>query len=238
MDEHEKWLSRRAFHETFSSPGTVFPKWRGKSNRCECGCGGVWNDRLSTTNWWTMFNPADYVSNARGLFRFFHNLHRVLWHLPSMIWLWFRTIRGGYKREVMNRVQPGLSPAVALGTARLLLFGFIAPLTAIGWATVWILARPGVLLIVGLFLLTLALLLAVFSISVAIAMVAISMSGIVFILGGVGSILYLDNPVFGILAILVGVFIQYEFQRREGKRREEQLGYLIRRLESPSRLGE
>ena len=58
MNEHEKWLSRRVYHETFSTPGTAFPSWRGVPNRCNCGCAKVWYDRLSPTNWWAAFNPA------------------------------------------------------------------------------------------------------------------------------------------------------------------------------------
>ena len=56
------------------------------------------------------------------------------------------------------------------------------------------------------------------------------MIGLVIILGGVGSIFYLDNPAIGITAIVIGVGVQYELHRRAGRRREEQLGYLIRTL--------
>ena len=48
-----------------------------------------------------------------------------------------------------------------------------------------------------------------------------------FVLGGVGSIIYLDNPAIGIAFIVLGVLVQYEQQRRDSRRREEQLGYLI-----------
>ena len=117
MNEHEKWLSRRVYQETFSTPGTAFPGWRGIPNRCNCGCAEVWYDRLRTTNWWVAFNPAGYISIVRELVRVFLALHGVLWHLPPVIWAWLQMMRAGYKKEVMNRIQPGTSTFIAIGTA-------------------------------------------------------------------------------------------------------------------------
>ena len=51
---HQKWLARRAYHETFSEAGTVFPSWMGVPNRCKCGCAEVWYDRVSSVNWWIL----------------------------------------------------------------------------------------------------------------------------------------------------------------------------------------
>ena len=231
MNEHEKWSSRRVYHETFSTPGTAFPSWHGIPNRCNCGCAEVWYDRLSTTNWWATFNPAGYMSMVQKLVRVFLALHGVLWHLPPVIWACLQMMRGGYKREVMNRIQPGTSTSIAMATARLLMYGIVVPLTVVVWATVWLLSRPGVVLMIALYFLTLVLVSAVLSIPLIVSVIAISMSGLVFILGGVGSILYLDNPAIGITAIVIGVCLQYELHRREGRRREEQLGYLIRMLQ-------
>ena len=155
MNEHEKWLSRRVYHETFSTPGTAFPSWRGIPNRCNCGCAEVWYDRLSTTNWWATFNPAGYISIVRELGRVFFALHGVLWHLPPVIWAWLQMMRAGYKREVMNRIQRGNSASIAMATARLLLYGIIVPLIVVVWATVWVLSRLGVILMTALYFLTL-----------------------------------------------------------------------------------
>ena len=105
-----------------------------------------------------------------------------------MIWAWFQMGRVGYKREVMNRIQPGTSISIAMATARLLLYGVIVPLTVVVWATVWVLSRPGIILMIPLYFLTLVLVAAVLSISLIISVIAISMSGLAFILGGVGSI--------------------------------------------------
>ena len=228
MNEHEKWLSRRVYHETFGTPGTAFPSWRGVPNRCNCGCGEVWHDRLSPTNWWAAFNPAGYLSIVRELFHVFLALHRVLWHFPPVIWAWWQMRRAGYEREVTNRVQPGTSSSIAIFAARLSLYGFVAPVTLVVWGTAWVLSRPGTVLMIPLYFLTVVLVTAVLSIALFVSVIAISMSGIVFIIGGAGSILYLDNPALGITAIVIGVCVQYEIRRREGRRKEEQLGYLIR----------
>ena len=230
MTEHEKWLSRRMYHETFSTQGTAFPNWRGVPNRCNCGCAEVWYDRLSPINWWATFNPARYLSIMRDLVRVFLALHGVLWHLPPLIWVLLQRTRGGYKREDMNRIQPGTSTSIAMAIARLFVYGFIVPLIVVVWAAVWILSRPGIILIAALYFLALVLVAAVLLIPLMVSVIAISISGLVFIIGGVGSILFLDNPVIGIAAIVIGVLVQYELHRRELRRREEQLGYLIRIL--------
>ena len=143
--------------------------------------------------------------------------------------------RAGYKRGVINRIKPGTNAFVAIATARLLLYGIIVPLAVAIWATVWVLSRPGVVVIVALLLPMVGLVAVLFSISLAISLIAISMSGLVFILGGIGSIVYLDSPVIGITVIVIGVLVQYELRRRENRRREEQLGYLILMLRPQTR---
>ena len=139
-------------------------------------------------------------------------------------------VRTGYKSEVMNRIPPGTGPSIAMVTARLVMYGLIVPLTVVVWATVWILSRPGAILMIPLYFLALILVGIVLLIPLVASVIAISMSGLVFIIGGVGSILYLDNPTIGIAAIILGVAVQYELHRRERKRMEERLGYLILKL--------
>lgn len=128
MNEHEKWLSRRMYHETFNTAGTAFPNWPGEPNQCNCGCAEVWYDRLSPTNWWAAFNPARYIAIMRQLALVFIALHKLLWHLAPQIWTWIKMAREGYKREVMSRIRPGDSPSVAIVTARLLMYGLVIPL--------------------------------------------------------------------------------------------------------------
>ena len=224
------------YHETFSTPGTAFPNWRGEPKRCNCGCAEVWYDRLSPTNWWAAFNPAQYITIMRELVRLILALHGVLWHLPPVIWIWLQMVRAAYKSEVMNRIPPGTSPSIAMVTARLVMYGFIVPLTVVVWAAAWLLSRPGVILMIPLYFLALVLVGTVLLIPLVASVIAISMSGLVFIIGGVGSILYLDNPVIGIVAIIIGVGVQYELHRRERKRMEERLGYLILKLQPQKRI--
>lgn len=230
MDKHEKWLSRRVYHETFSTSVATFPLWRGVPNRCNCGCGGMWYDKLSPINQWASFNPVVYISMVPILARVFIALHKLLWHLPPMIWIWFMVARTTYMIEVRNRAQPGPSTTVAMATARMFLYGIKLPLTVVAWTAAWVISRPGVVLMIPLYLLALAAIMTVLAIPLLMSIIAISLSGLVFILGGVGSILYLDNPAIGIALIVIGVLVQYEQQRRESRRREEQLGYLIRTL--------
>ena len=227
MNEHKKWQSHRLYHETFSTSGTAFPQWPGTPKRCKCGCSEVWYDRLSPPNWWSIFNLANFASIVWKLVGVFRALHSVLWHLPSVIRIWLQIVRADYEREVLIRLKPGHNTAVAIFTARVLFYGIITPLTVVGWATIKVLAGPGVFIIGALFLVALALILAVLSVVLIVSIIAISMSGLVFIIGGVGSILYLDNPAIGIAVIVVGVCVQYELNRREGQRKAEELGYLI-----------
>ena len=236
MNEHEKWLSRRLYHETFSTRGKALPSWGGVPNRCNCGCAGVWYDRLSPTNWWTTLNPAAYILALRRLVNVFAAFHGILWHIPPVIWGWSKMVRAGYMREVLNRIQPSTSATIAQATARLVLYGIIVPLTVVVWATVWIISRPGIIPMAVLYFATIALIATVLMFFPIIAVIAISMSGLVFIIGGLGSILYLDNPAIGIIAIAIGVFLQYELNRRERRRREEQLGYVIQMLESQTKI--
>ena len=142
----------------------------------------------------------------------------------------------GYKKEVMDRIPPGASPSVTMVIANVLLYGFIIPLLLVVWAIVWVLSRPGVILMVPLYFLALVLVGTILLIPLIASVIAISMSGLVFIIGGVGSILYLDNPAIGIAAIIIGVGVQYEIHRRERKRMEEQLGYLILKLQPQDKI--
>ena len=238
MNEHEKWQFRRIYHETYSVRTRVFAFWQGTPRRCKCGCGEVWYDRISPTNWWAIFNLTSHAAFSWKLACMVLLFHKLLWRIPSVIWVWFQMARAKYITEVQNRVPLGESAFLAIATARLLLYGGIAPGVLIACALVWVVAGPGIILTGALYLLTLGLYLALAAIVMALSVVAISMSGLVFIIGGVGSILYLDHPIIGIAAIVIGVGVQYELNRRESLRREEQLGHLIVMLRTQSRTDE
>ena len=52
--------------------------------------------------------------------------------------------------------------------------------------------------------------------------------GLVFIIGGAASILYLSSPVIGILLIAAGVGLEYESRRRRDRRNRELIGRVLR----------
>ena len=238
MNQHEKWQSRRIYHETFTSPTGMFAFWQGTPRRCKCGCGEVWYDRISPMNWWTTFNLTTHLSISWKLALVLLAFHKLLWYTPSVIWVWFQIFRAKYKMEVLGQVPPGASTFIAVATVRLLLYGVIAPMVAVVCALAWAFAGPGVILTVPLYCLTLSLYLALATVVMALSVIAISMSGLVFIIGGMGSILYLDYPAIGIAAIVIGVGVQYELNRRDALRREEQLGHLIAMLYARSQSDE
>ena len=228
MTNHQKWLSRRMYHETFSTPGRLYFNWRGVPNRCKCGCGEVWYDRVSPVNWWIYFNPKLLIE-TRFLFLVFRPLYSLIWSLPPAIWICFQLLRTYYKARILARVGTtnGTSVAIGIAIGRLLLYGVIAPLVVALWVTTWTLSRIGSVIILVLHLVLLGLLIALMGTLLGTAVIAISMRGLVFVIGGVASVTYSYYPAIGIALIVVGVFVEYERNRRNERHREERLGNLI-----------
>ena len=213
MNEHEKWQSRRIYHEKFAAPTKVLAFWQGTPRRCKCGCGEVWYDRVTPTNWRTTFNLATHLSVAWQLAHVVLLFYKLLWHTPPVIRVWFQILRVEYKMQVLVRVPPVASTFIAVATARVLLYGGVAPLVVVACALAWTAAGPGVIVTSALYFLTLGLYLALVAVVMVLSVIAISMAGLVFIIGGMGSILYLDYPIVGIAAIVIGVGVQYELNR-------------------------
>ena len=71
------------------------------------------------------------------------------------------------------------------------------------------------------------MLIAVMAILLVTAVIAVSMRGLVFVIGGIASVTYSYYPAIGIALIVVGVFVEYERNRRNERHREERLGNLI-----------
>ena len=228
MTNHQKWLSRQMYHETFSTPGRLYFNWRGVPNRCKCGCGGVWYDRVSPVNWWTYFNPKLLIE-TRFLFPVFRSLYSLLWALPPMIWIYFQLFRTSYEESIPAKIRTNDSTSVAIGiaTGRLLSYGVIAPLAIVLWITTWTLSRIGGIIVLAIHLVSLGLLIAVMAILLVTAVIAVSMRGLVFVIGGIASVTYSYYPAIGIALIVVGVFVEYERNRRNERHREERLGNLI-----------
>ena len=232
MTDHQKWLSRRTYHENFSTPGPFYFKWRGVPNRCKCGCDEVWYDRVSPVNWWQYFGPKLLIT-TQFLFPVFRALFSLIWALPPVIWICFQLLRKTYKESILDKVGPTNGPAVAVGisTGRLLLYGVIAPLVVALWITTWLLTRIAGITIVALHAVSLGLLILLMGILLAAAVIAISMRGLVFVIGGIASVTFSYYPVVGIALIIAGIFVEYERNRRNARHREERLGHLILMLQ-------
>lgn len=228
MTEHQKWLSRRTYHETFSAPKTIFPNWDGIPNRCKCGCKGVWYDRASSVNWWTyLFNPRILFKVGSTLLPFFRALHSVIWQLPAVVWAWFNVFSTTYRIEVLARTRPNHSKRVAIVVANVVLYGVVFPPAIALLSACWCLSRLGGAVIMALHLGSLALLITLVLTCSAIATIAISMRGIVFVIGGVASVSYSYYPIGGIALIVVGVLVEYERIRRSERRQEEIIGQIL-----------
>lgn len=228
MNEHQKWLARRTYYETFGTPTTIFPNWEGIPNRCKCGCEGIWYDRSGPVNWWKyLFNPMPLFKTGSMLFPFFRALHSLVWQLPSVIWMWFTMLRAAYPAQVIVRAQPSHSKRAAIVIANVIFYGVVAPLTITLFSVCWCLSRLGSAAIMTLHLGSLVLLATLVMIYSVVAAIAISMRGVVFIIGGVASIAYSYYPIIGIALIVAGVLAEYERIRRNERRQEEIIGQIL-----------
>ncbi len=129
MTDHQKWLSRRTYHKTYSKTPSLYFNWSGVPNRCKCGCDEVWYDRISPVNWWQYFSPM-LLMRTNFLFPVFRALFSLIWTFPPVILIYFRLLRTHYKVSILTKIGPtsGASAAVGLAIGRLLLYGVIAPL--------------------------------------------------------------------------------------------------------------
>ena len=228
MTEHQKWLSRRAYHEAFSVPTTTFPNWKGIPNQCKCGCKEIWYDRSSPVNWWKyLFNLGMLFKASGTLFPVFRALHALVWQLPAVIWGWFNVFRATYQTEVLGKTRPNHSKRAAIATANIIFYGVVAPLAIALLAACWCLSRLGSAVIMTLHLGSLALPVTLILTCSLVATIAIAMRGIVFVTGGVASVAYSYYPIAGVVLIVVGVLVEYERIRRRDRRQEEIIGKIL-----------
>ena len=233
MNEHQKWLARKMYHETFSATPPTFLKWRGVPNRCACGCGEVWFDAASPVNWWQYLSPR-LLFRIQFLFPVYRALFSLIWSCPPVIWTYFRLLRATYKENIRFKVGSTNHSAerAAIAIGRLILYGVIAPLVVLSWITTWVLSRIAGIVIMAAHVGSLVLVMALMMFLLGIAVIAISMRGLVFVLGGIASVTYSYYPAVGIALIVAGVLIEYERNRRNERQKEEQLGHLMLTLET------
>ena len=142
-------------------------------------------------------------------------------------------IRATYKDNIRAKVGPynPTSERVAIAIARFMLYGIIAPLAVVSWTLAWILSRITGIVIMALHVVSLVIVIALMVVLLGMAVVAISMRGLVFVLGGIASVIYSYYPIVGIALIVAGVLIEYERNRRNDRQKEEYLGHLLLRLQ-------
>ena len=74
---------------------------------------------------------------------------------------------------------------------------------------------------------TLLLLIALVSVIFLLGIVGIALKGFIFVVGGLVSVVYTDYPIIGVGLIVLGIVLQYEFNRRAEKQLHERIGSLI-----------
>ena len=226
---HEAWLNRQAYRRQFGSkePVRFFRNWPGNPDPCKCGCGAVEYSRSDPTNWWQNVTPS-LLWQTKLLLPVWKALYNVLWHIFLVLrerTLWIPSPRGFRAIVITNPLNHWL------GTV-------MTPVRLITWAVVsfvvlliWVAALLGGVLLVPLYFLCLALLVLLILLIWLFAAVYIVLHGLVFLVGGVASILYLSNPTIGIILIALGIGIEYESKRRRDKNHREEVGQMLRIIE-------
>ena len=200
---HLKWLARRAYHETFSDPGPTIFNWRGAPNRCKCGCGGMWYDRVSPTNWWKYLTPSLLVQ-TRFLLRLFLPAHKLIWLWPSVAW----------RAAQYARAQKGMPHSKGQPP------NLITPIFAIPFVTIlW-----------SLWPISVALLIVLIGAQFIIATIAIALFGLSLVLSGLASVILETHLTISIALIVAGILWEYDRNRRNALKQEELLGRLVLQL--------
>ena len=227
---HEEWLNRGAYVQYFApqDPPAVLPNWQGNPDRCGCGCGEVRYSRSNPANWWESLSPR-LLWETRFLLPLFRDLYVFLWHLWAPAWLVFRAVFSMrmFKDTVTanpldNRLGSALMPV------RLLVWSAFSLLLFLIAAAAWSLPRLGGIVIFPLYFAAMMLLTAIMGLIMGLAAVFMASYSLVFLIGGAASILYISNPLIGILLIAVGVGLEYESRRRRDRQNREQIGRVLR----------
>ena len=162
----------------------------------------------------------------------FRDLFVFLWYLWAPFWLVFRAIFCMRMfRDTVTANPLGNKLGSALTPVRFLFWTVFSLLLFLIAAAAWSLPRLGGIVIFPVYFLCLALLTAIMGVIWGLAAVFIASYGLVFLIGGAASILYLSSPVIGILLIVAGVGLEYEGRRRRDRENREQLGRVLRIIE-------
>ena len=231
--EHEDWLNRQAYLECFEKAESlpIFRNHRGTADKCACGCGSVSYSRSNLENWWR--HAASLPSLVWGVTRSlvslsYHSCRFILGFEPTLRErLLYVSGPAGFKFVVLtnplgNWIGTVMTPVRVVSwfllVLGLLVFWFLVQLLT------WCMAAASLGVIVVVF----AVLSGVTLFCWTMAAIYVVVSGIVFLLGGVASILYLSDPWIGIALIATGLVIEYERIRRRERIHREELGRIIR----------
>ena len=226
---HEDWLNRQAYRKHFATNEPLpFPRnWPGNPDPCKCGCGSIEYSRSDPANWWESFSPK-LLWETRLLIPIFVSLCKVLWSLLVIFWGSFLKNFGFQRFKNVVLTNPTGSKLGTSIVALKVLAWFLSCLVSFALC---VLLCLGVALLIPLYVGSLALFVTILMIVWVMAVIYISLHGIVFLVGGVASILYLSNPVIGILLIAAGVAIEYETRRRRDRHHRGEVGRLLRFIE-------
>ena len=226
---HEDWLNRQAYRKHFGSQEAVlfFRNWPGIPDPCKCGCGLVEHGRSDPANWWESFSPR-LLWDAKLLIPIFASLYKVIWSLLVIFW---HSFLKNFDFQRFKRVAIANPNGNKQGALILALRVLAWPLSCLVSFALCISLCLGGVALVPLYVVSLALLVTVLLLVWVLATIYISLHGVVFLVGGAASILYLSNPVVGILLIVAGVAIEYEGRRRRDRHHREEVGRLLRFVE-------
>ena len=227
---HEEWLSRGAYVECFGShdPPVAFKKWRGNPDPCRCGCGEVSYSRANPQNLWKSFS-LQLLWETKFLIPIFRALFAVLWELSGPVWAAFRAVYSVQAvRDHVIANHLGNKLVRAFTPVRFLFWGVFCLLLFLVAAAAWSLPRIGGIVIFPLYFVGMAVFMTIMGVIWGLTAVFMASYSLVFLIGGAASILYISNPLIGILLITVGVGLEYESRRRRDHQNREQIGRVLR----------
>ena len=97
-----------------------------------------------------------------------------------------------WRNESFNSVAAyrGDYKAIAIGTTRIVFYGFIAPISVALIAGIWVFSRFGGVIFTALWVMTLLLLIALVLVIFLLGIVGIALKGFIFVVGGLVSALF------------------------------------------------
>ena len=177
------------------------------------------------------FNPK-VLWELRQLFPVVVALNKLYETLPPLFWTLFRqAFNRRFFKDIVIANRTGNRLGAAATPVRFLVWSIFSLLLLLLAVVVRLGTGSGVYAGIFLFSLLAVLTTVLWLLIAAAATVFISWHGVVFLIGGAASILYLSNPILGGLLIAAGVCLEHESRRRRERQNREQLGRVLRIIE-------